>query len=120
MDVNVHHSVEDRLHELVGEGAEVVVVELDPLEAVEVLEGGSRDLLDAGMKHQTVSQSEFGMLRDSVLTSTFRTDFSRQSCVRKCLFERRGNLFLVSQLGVWLCWLFSLFSFPRIRQVKSH
>ncbi len=53
VNVDVHQRVQHWLHELVGERAEVVVEELDPLEAVEVLEGGGRDVADPKGKTRT-------------------------------------------------------------------
>ena len=46
MDVDVHEGVEDGLHELVPERGQHVVEQLDPLQAVQVLEGRRRDVLD--------------------------------------------------------------------------
>jgi len=48
VDVDVSESVEHRLHELVGERAQVVVIQLDPLQAVQILEGRRGDLVDPG------------------------------------------------------------------------
>ena len=48
MKVDVHEAVEHGLHEFVVERLEVVVGQLDPLEAVEVLKRGRQDLPDAG------------------------------------------------------------------------
>ena len=50
VNVDVHEGVEDRFHELIGQGAEVVVEQLHPLQAVEVLEGRSGDLANPGKK----------------------------------------------------------------------
>ena len=61
VNVDVHQRVQHWLHELVGERAEVVVEELDPLEAVEVLEGGGRDVADPKGKKQ--EQSLFRRMR---------------------------------------------------------
>ena len=46
MDVDVHEGVEDGLHELVPERGQHVVEQLDPLQAVQVLEGRRGDVLD--------------------------------------------------------------------------
>ena len=46
MYVYVHERVQHWLHQLVGEGPEVVVVQLDPLQTVKVLEGWSRNFLN--------------------------------------------------------------------------
>ena len=46
VDVDVHEGVENRFHELVVQGREDIVVQLDPLKAVEVLERCCRNVLD--------------------------------------------------------------------------
>ena len=46
VDINMHQGVQDWFHELIVQSLEIVVVQLDPLQAVEVLEGRSRDVLD--------------------------------------------------------------------------
>ncbi len=43
-------SVEDRLHELVVEGHDLIVVELQPFDRVEILEGVKRKLREAEEK----------------------------------------------------------------------
>jgi hypothetical protein len=43
-------SVEDRFHELVVEGHDLIVVELQPLDRVEVFEGVQRKLREAKEK----------------------------------------------------------------------
>ena len=47
MNVDVHEGIEDRLHELVVQGLEIVVGQLDVLQAVQVLEGGRADVVDS-------------------------------------------------------------------------
>ena len=42
----MHEGVENRFHELVVQGREDIVVQLDPLKAVEVLERCCRNVLD--------------------------------------------------------------------------
>jgi hypothetical protein len=46
--------VEDRLHELVVEGHDLIVVELQPLDRVEVFEGVQRKLREAEEKDTKV------------------------------------------------------------------
>ena len=48
----MHEAVEHGLHEFVVKGLEVVVGDLDPLEAVEVLKRGRQDLPDAGQEKE--------------------------------------------------------------------
>jgi hypothetical protein len=47
-------SVEDRLHEFVVEGHDLIVVQLQPLDRVEVFESVQRKLREAKEKNETV------------------------------------------------------------------
>lgn len=44
----MHEGVEHRLHQLIGQRAQVVVEQFDPLQAVQVLERWGRDLANPG------------------------------------------------------------------------